>query len=145
MDALDILAASIETSDYILRKQEIMKWAEEELLDSLRAALASPGLEHGLAVHAQVSLGAVLRHGPLYHAVKHIRPDFTIIDAGRFPVAFVDYLGAGHDADFDGVKRAVAKKAQMAFIQVPVGWTAAMLHLLLLEAGLCARAEARAA
>ena len=145
MDALDILAASIETSDYLLRKQELMKWAQEDLLESLRAALASPEFEHGLGVHAQVSLGAVFRHGPLFHEVKHVRPDFMITDAGRFPVAFADYLGAGHDAAFDGVKRAVAKKARMEFVQVPAVWTPEVLRMLLLEAGLGARAAARAA
>ena len=145
MDALGILAAKIETSDYLLRKQELMKWAEEDLLESLRAALASPEFEHGLSVHAQVSFGAVFRHGPLYREVKHIRPDFMIADSGRFPVAFVDYLGAGHDADFDVVKRAVAKKARMEFVQVPAGWTPQMLRMLLLEAGLGARAASRAA
>ena len=139
MDMLELLAARIETSDYLLRKQELMKWALEDLHDGLRAALAGPQFAPGIQVHAQVSMGAVFRHGPLYHEIKHIRPSFLLADIGRFPIAFVDYLGAAHDAAHDRVKRAVARKAQMALVQVPERWTPQGLRALLLEAGALAR------
>ena len=139
MDMLELLAARIETSDYLLRKQEMMNWALEDLQEGLRTALAGPQFAPGIQVHAQVSLGAVFRYGPLYHEIKHIRPSFLLADIGRFPVAFVDYMGAGYDAALDPVKRAVARKAQMAFVQVPERWTPGGLRALLLDAGALAR------
>lgn len=142
MISLDILAASIETSQYLLKKRETMKFAHEELLEALRVTLAAPSFAHGLQAHAQVSLGALFRNGPLVAEIKHIRPDFVLLDGGRFPVAMIDYLGAGHDSSFDGVKRAVAKKAQMALIQIPEIWNMRVLAEQLAAAGLERQARA---
>ncbi|MBV1707268.1 MAG: DUF2726 domain-containing protein [Hyphomicrobiales bacterium] len=142
MELADILAASLETSNYNLTKVELMKWVEEDMHDTLRHALLDDEFEPGLQVHAQVSFGAVFKNGPHYDTVKNVRPDFLIVDKGRYPLAFIDLLGACHDPALDRLKAAVAKKADIAFICIPSGAKPAEIRQLLREAGVLARIEA---
>ncbi|MBV1700718.1 MAG: DUF2726 domain-containing protein [Hyphomicrobiales bacterium] len=148
MEYLDIMTRSIETSEYILRKVELMKWVEEDLHDTLKDVLLGAEFEPGIQVHAQVSFGAVFKHGPHYDTVKHIRPDFLLVDKGRYPIAFIDYLSEVHDPAQDDLKKAIAKKADIAFIQIPAKSKPSAIRALLREAGVADKiqpASARAA
>ncbi len=142
MELADILAASLETSNYNLTKVELMKWVEEDMHETLRHALLADEFEPGLQIHAQVSFGAVFKNGPHYDTVKHVRPDFLIVDKGRYPLAFVDLLSVCHDPALDRLKAAVAKKADIAFIRIPSGATLVDIKQHLLDAGALARIEA---
>ena len=141
MELADILAASLETSHYNLTKVELMKWVEEDMHDTLRHALLADEFEPGLQIHAQVSFGAIFKDGPHYDTVKHVRPDFLIVDKGRYPLAFIDFLSVCHDPALDRLKEAVAKKADIAFIRIPKGAKFAEIKQHLREAGILARIE----
>ncbi len=141
MELADILAGSLETSDYILRKVELMKWVEEDMHDTLRHALQADEFEPGLQIHAQVSFGAVFKDGPHYDTVKHVRPDFLIVDKGRYPLAFIDFLSVCHEPALDRLKQAIAKKADIAFIRIPKKATPAEISQQLREAGVLGRRE----
>lgn len=139
MEHADILAVSLETSAYVLRKVELMKWVEEDMHETLRHALQDDDFEPGLQIHAQVSFGAVFKDGPHYDTVKHVRPDFLIVDKGRYPLAFIDFLSVCHDPALDRLKQAIAQKADIAFIRIAKTATLAEIKQQLREAGVLAR------
>ena len=115
------LARDIETSPHQVRAREFMRWGHEDLLGAIKRAAKEMGAS--ISVHAQVSFDSVLRHGPLHERIKHIRADFVLTDIARFPVAFVDYLGAGYDTTHASVKAALAAKAGLGYLQVPAEWS----------------------
>ena len=147
MEHADILAVSLETSAYVLRKIELMKWVEEDMQETLRHALQDDVFEPGLQIHAQVSFGAVFKDGPHYDTVKHVRPDFLIVDKGRYPLAFIDFLSVCHDPALDRLKQAIANKADIAFIRISKKATLAEIKQQLREAGVlaCQEVHVRAA
>ena len=134
MNQLTQLANEIDACRFTLNPAEIMRWGHEDLLDSLKEMLASADFGPGFGIHAKVSFAGMFKNGPVYGRIKHVCPDFVITNANRHPVAFLDYLGAGHDGDHDAIKQAVARKTGLAFVQVPREWSFAGVKAALLAA-----------
>ena len=139
---LDQLALDIDACVYQLRSIELMTWGSEDLLGKMTAILAGPDFTPGMQVHCKVSLGSVFKHGPLHDRIRHIRPDYLVTDHARAPIAFIDYQGGGHDAAQDAVKGAVARKAGLAFIQIPRAYTYGEVRQALLQALMLTRVTA---
>ena len=139
---LDQLARDIDACIYQLRSIELMTWGNEDLLAKITSILAEPVFTAGMQVHCKVSLGAMFKHGPLHDRIRHIRPDFLVTDHARAPIAFIDYLGGGHDSAQDTVKGAVARKAGLAYVQIPREYSTGDVRQALLEALMHSRVSA---
>ena len=139
---LDQLACDIDACVYQLKSIELMTWGNEDLLGKMGAILAGPEFTAGMQVHCKVSLGSVFKQGPLYDRIRHIRPDYLVTNHARAPIAFIDYQGGGHDAAQDAVKGAVARRAGLAFIQIPREYTFGEVRQTLLQALMLTRVTA---
>ena len=129
MNDMQQLASDIEASPYQVRAREFMRWGHEDLLGALKRAARE--MDGSITIHAQVSFDSILKNGPLHERIKHIRADFVLVDVARLPIAFVDYLGAGHDASHAAVKAALAAKAGLPYLQMPAEWTFVEMKALL--------------
>ena len=134
MQELQLLAQDIDDSPFQIKPVELMRWGHEDLLCGLKCAVAELELGEGIQIHCQVGFGSFLKQGPLYERFQHVRPDFVLIDRARLPIAFIDYLGAGHDAGYAAIKQAIASKTGMAFVRVEAEWTLSGLKQTLAQA-----------
>ena len=122
MNDFEQLAQDIDSSIYLIRANEVMRWGHEDLYGGLVEMLASGNIGSNYSVHCKISFDTMLKYGPLHERIKHIVPDFVIVDQNRQPVAILDYLGAGHEACHDEVKQAVARKMGMGYLAVSAEW-----------------------
>ncbi len=78
----------------------------------------------GYRVFAQTSLGEILTSpdSDAFHSINSKRVDILIVDGGGWPVAAVEYQGAGHyqgtAAGRDAVKKEALRKAGIRYIEV---------------------------
>lgn len=116
----------VQNSEF--HKRPLMNKSEFSLYCRLEALLS---MSHPtFRVFAQVSLGEILGSNskPAYWTINSKRADFVIIDRTGYPIAVVEYHGAGHfqgDAIIrDAVKREACNSAGIAFIELPARYSA---------------------
>ncbi len=84
-------------------------------------------MHRGHRLFAQTCLGEVLAsaHANAFRSINSKRVDMLIVDTGGFPVAAIEYQGAGHyqgnAAARDAVKKEALRKAGVHYMEVSEG------------------------